>query len=185
MFEVFLRYIHPSRWHRVGIVTYRFSIFFLRLQAVKSVLVRISATNLQLSSHCSKCRLAFCAFLCCVCHTSWIGEFLFSPIKVLCPKKWRVVLMKTTACFDENNVSFYGKWRLVFNARWEAQKNYGRNGTQKLSLWKSENTYNHPFLRVRVRACYRNFCVFAVTSVTGFEIRCWNSVSYCIVVNGF
>ena len=34
------------------------------------------------------------------------GEFLFSPIKVLCPKKWRVVLMKTTCRFMESDGSF-------------------------------------------------------------------------------
>ena len=52
------------------------------------------------------------------------------------------------------------------------KKKRRRNGNQKLSLWKSENTYNHPFSRVRVRACYRSFCLFAVTSVTGLEVRC-------------
>ena len=118
MFEVFLRYVHPSRWHRVGIVTYRFSIFSwgCKQSNLSSFVFRPQIYNFLFIA--PNADPLFVLYI-------LDGEFLFSPIKVLCPKKWRDVLTKTTACFDENNVSFYGKWRLVFNARWEGQKTRG------------------------------------------------------------
>ena len=73
--------------------------------------------------------------------------------------------MKTTCPFDENNVSFYEKQRLVFGERSEA-KNNQRTTHQKQSFSKCKNTYNHSLSRARARTHHRSFCFFAVTSVT-------------------
>ena len=92
----------------------------------------------------------------------------------------RIVAFQTTACFNENNVSFYEKQRVLlmkttcrfmknnglFSANVRRQKNNLRTIHQKQSFSKCKNTYNHPFTRVRVRTHHRSFCFFAVTSVT-------------------
>ncbi|RKV82638.1 MAG: hypothetical protein D8H91_00655, partial [Alloprevotella sp.] len=56
--------------------------FFLRLQAVKSVLVRVSTAKLQLSSHCSKYRFSFCVF--CTCEFLAKQPLFNSPLKLYC-----------------------------------------------------------------------------------------------------
>ena len=88
--------------------------------------------------------------------------------------------MKTTCRFDENNVSFYEKQRVLlmkttyrfmknnglFSVNVRRLKNNQRTTHQKQSFSKCENTYNHSLSRARVRTHYRSFCFFAVTSVT-------------------
>lgn len=153
MFEVFLRTVHPSRWHRVGIVTYRFSIFSwgCKQSNLSSFVIRPQIYNFLFISPKSdslfmlfcavpevlNCGLSFLSNQCVVCSKIVTGCFVKSDGSFWW--KRRLVFVKTTACFCENNVSFYGKWRLVFNARWDGQKRLvekRKSKTEFVEKWK-------------------------------------------------
>ena len=164
MFEVFLRYVHPSRWHRVEIVTYRFSIFSwgCKQSNLSSFVFRPQIYNfLFIAPNADSLFVLFCAV--CATHLG-LGSFFSLQSKCCVLKsdvmfwwKRRLVLWKMTCCFDENNVSFYGKWRLVFNARWEGQKTRGET---ELKNWVCGKVKIHIIIPSRAYAYARITGVF-------------------------
>ena len=143
MFEVFLRYVHPSRWHRVGIVTYRFSIFswgckqsnlssFVIRPQIYNFLFILPNVDFLFMLFCVvpevlNCGLSFLSSQCVVCSKKVTGCFVKSD-GLFC-EKWRVVLWKVTGRFVKSDRSFCGKWRVVFNARWEGQKKWEKRSS--------------------------------------------------------
>jgi len=90
-----------------------------------------------------------------------------------------IVAFQTTACFNENNVSFYEKQRvLLMKTTCRFMKNNGlfSVNVRRLKTINEPSIKNRVFRsvkiptitpsRARVRTHYRSFCLFAVTSVT-------------------
>ena len=95
----------------------------------------------------------------------------------------RLVLLKTTCCFTENDVLFYWKWRVVLlKTTCCFDENDGlffsSNGWILFQLWGMMKTMRKWIVKIPIiilsRACayariYRSFIIFAVTSVTAFS----------------
>ena len=107
MFEVFLLYVHPSRWHRVGIVTYRFSIFSwgCKQSNLSSFVIRLQIYNFLFVA--PNADSLFVLFLWCWAHIPRITWLIFWKMSLVFGKK-SVVFLEMSLVFGKMSVIFWG-----------------------------------------------------------------------------
>ena len=161
MFEVFLRYVHPSRWHRVGIVTYRFSIFSwgCKQSNLSSFVIRPQIYNFLFIS--PKSDLCFCAFLClwvpckaASIHFSLENPLLWEPVRLFHHVTKRSHATNFVAWLLYSNQSPARSW---FQRLME-QKDRICKSLKSIIIWWFSFRWSHTLQqadvsRLRVRAC--------------------------------